>query len=410
VLDAEAYERGTSVYFPGFCIPMLPETISNDLCSLRPREDRLTFTAEMDVDAEGKVIRSRFYRSVIHSRARLTYAQVKRVLVDRDEAMRSELDEHIGQLELMEECFNRFRKRRLERGSIDFDLPEPEIQLDMQGEIEDIVRAERHTGHMMIEEFMIAANEAVASFLTERGPGCIYRIHEPPPAEKLGEFAELIHTLGYGARLKSGAGPGKLARVVKWAHGQPFERLVNHSLLRSMSQAVYSASNKGHYGLASKCYCHFTSPIRRYPDLMVHRLLGLALSEGRGSRSAGDTTKQGLQEIAEKSSRCERSAMDAEREMAKLYAAIFMQRHIGDEFDGIISHIAKFGIFVELRGFFIEGLIHVSALDDDKYVYDEEGMRFVGKRSKRAFRVGDEVRVEVFDVDVPNREIVFELV
>jgi len=409
-LDSEAYERGTSVYFPGFCIPMLPETISNDLCSLRPREDRLTFTAEMDVDAEGKVIRSRFYRSMIHSRARLTYAQVRDVLVDRDEAMRGELAEHVGELELMEECFRSLRQRRLARGSIDFDLPEPEILIDMQGEIEDIVRAERHTGHMMIEEFMIAANEAVAEFLTERGPGCIYRVHEPPPEDKLKEFAELIHNLGYGARLSHGASPGKLARVVKWAHGQPFERLVNHSLLRSMSQAVYSANNKGHFGLASSCYCHFTSPIRRYPDLMVHRLLGQALSREGGVGYGRGETKRMLQEIAEKNSRCERSAMDAEREMAKLYAALFMQRHIGDEFDGVISHVAKFGIFVELCDFFVEGLIHVGALDDDRYIYDEEGMRFVGKRGGRAFRVGDEVRVEVFDVDVPGREIVFELV
>jgi ribonuclease R len=409
-LDSEAYERGTSVYFPGFCIPMLPETISNDLCSLRPREDRLTFTAEMDVDADGRVARSRFYRSAIHSRARLTYAQVKGVLVDRDEALRGELAEQVDQLELMEECFRRLRETRLSRGSIDFDLPEPEIQLDMQGAVEDIVRADRHTGHMIIEEFMIAANEAVARFLTEKGPGCIYRIHEPPPEEKLREFAELIHNLGYGARLSGGAGPGKLARIVKWAHGKPFERLVNHSLLRSMSQAVYSPSNKGHYGLASKCYCHFTSPIRRYPDLMVHRLLSYALSQEHGTWDVGGGTKKALVEIAEKSSRCERTAMDAEREMAKLYAALFMKAHVGEEFGGIISHVAKFGIFVELRDFFVEGLIHVSALDDDRYIYDEEGMRFVGKSHRKAYRVGDEVRVEVFNVDVPNREIVFELV
>jgi ribonuclease R len=330
--------------------------------------------------------------------------------VDRDEALRGELAEHLEQLELMEECFGRLRETRLSRGSIDFDLPEPEILLDMQGAVEDIVRAERHTGHMMIEEFMIAANEAVARFLTERGPGCIYRIHEPPPDDKLREFAELIHNLGYGARLSGGAGPGKLARVVKWAHGQPFERLVNHSLLRSMSQAVYNASNKGHFGLASKCYCHFTSPIRRYPDLVVHRLLAYALSSERNTSDEIGTTKKGLQEIAEKTSRCERTAMDAEREMAKLYAALFMQAHIGEEFDGIISHVAKFGIFVELRDFFVEGLIHVSALEDDRYIYDEDGMGFVGKRHKKTFRVGDEVRVEVFEVDVPNREIVFELV
>lgn len=414
VLDGEAYERGTSVYFPGFAIPMLPEALSNDMCSLRPREDRLTFTAEMDFDAGGKMIRSRFYRSIIRSQARLTYTQVKRALIERDGDARDRLGEQVEHLELMETLFERLRERRLARGSIDFDLPEPQIVLDMQGAIEDIVRAERHAGHMMIEEFMIAANEAVAEFLTGRGAGCIYRVHEPPPEDKLGEFARLIHNLGYGGRLAPGASPGKLARIVDWARGQPFERLVNHSLLRSMSQAVYSPKNKGHYGLASKCYCHFTSPIRRYPDLMVHRLLSAALSEEHGAlRPAGARSGQApkdLEEIAEKSSRCERKAMDAEREMAKLFAALFMQRHIGDEFDGVISHVAKFGIFVELEGLFVEGLIHISAMDDDRYIYDEGGVRFVGKRHRRVFRVGDEVRVEVFEVDVPNREILFELV
>jgi ribonuclease R len=409
-LDREAFERGTSVYFPGFCLPMLPETISNDLCSLRPLEDRFCLSAEMDIDPEGRTVRSRFYRSVIRSTARLTYTDVKSVLVDQNADARKRLADQISDLEIMQDCFRRMRKRRLDRGSIDFDLPEPQIQIDMQGAIEDIVRAERHVGHMMIEEFMIAANEAVAEFLTKRHLGCIYRVHQPPPDEKLAEFAVFVHNLGYGGRISPQALPGTLAAVVRWAHGKPWERLVNHSLLRSMSQAVYSTANRGHYGLASKCYCHFTSPIRRYPDLMVHRLLSLALSGQHDAGNKGQKANKGLDDIAEQSSRCERKAMDAEREMAKLYAAIFMQGRVGEEFDGVISHVAKFGAFVELDEFFVEGLLHVNALDDDHYIYDEGGMCLMGKRSKRSYRVGDRVRIEVSDVNIADREILFELV
>ncbi len=424
-LDGEAYERGTSVYFPGYCLPMLPEALSNDICSLRPGEDRLSFTAEMDIDDNGNVINSRFYKSVIKSRARLTYTAVKEILINKEEASRKLYHDHVLHLELMEECFSRLRSRRLARGSIDFDLPEPEIIVDLQGGIEDIVRAERHTGHMMIEEFMIAANEAVAEKLSHSGMGCVYRVHEQPPEEKLKDLAALLSNLGYTGNIGAKPAPARLAKVVKWAHGKPWERLVNHTLLRSMSQAAYSAKNKGHYGLASSCYCHFTSPIRRYPDLVVHRLLATALqiSQAQSSKVKGEGTgafepsalsfqrTEGLHEIAEHSSRRERVAMDAEREMAKLYSALFMQEHLGAEFDGIVSHVAKFGVFVELEDFFVEGLIHISALDDDRYIYYDEGPSvLIGKRLGRRFRVGDEVRVEVAHVDVPNREIFFELV
>lgn len=406
-LDGEAYERGTSVYFPGDCIPMLPEALSNDLCSLRPKEDRFTVTAEMDIDVDGRVAASRFYRSVIRSRERMTYTSIKRILVERSDDERARYRELVPQFELMEKLFSRLKARRSRRGSIDFDLPEPEIVIDMQGEIADIVRAERHVGHMMIEEFMIVANEAVARFLTDHGASCIYRVHESPPAGKLREFAILLSNLGIKSHIKPGVAPGKLAKVVEMVRNRPEERLVNHMLLRSMAQAVYSPENIGHYGLASRCYCHFTSPIRRYPDLVVHRLLTRVIDEGR-PMSHGSVKR--LREIAEHCSRRERIAMEAEREMAKLHAAMFMQGQVGQEFDGIISHVTKFGFFVELVEFFVEGLVRISSLDDDRYSFQADGCVIKGKRSRRAFRIGDRVRIEVEEVDIPNREIVFLLV
>lgn len=404
-LDKTAYERATSVYFPGDCIPMLPEELSNDLCSLVPKEDRFTMTAEMDVAPDGRIVRRKFYRSVIKSRERMTYTNVKKTLVDRDEEMLSRYRELLPEFLLMEECYKRLRSRRKALGSIDFDLPEPEIETNLQGDISNIVRAERHVGHMMIEDFMIAANESVAEFLTEKKLGCMYRVHEPPPPDKLHEFSILMSNLGHKISIGRDAKSGTLAKVVEIVHGRPEERLVNHTLLRSMSQAVYSSHNKGHFGLASKCYCHFTSPIRRYPDLVVHRLLSTAL--GSGSRVSGFGSR--IQEMAEHCSGRERVAMDAEREIEKLYSAIFMQEKVGESFDGIISHVGKFGFFVELIEYFVEGIVLIAALDDDHYTFEESGSRLVGRRKKKIFRIGDRVRIEVAEVDVPNREIVFEL-
>ncbi len=403
-LDHEAYKRGTSVYFPADCIPMLPEQLSNDLCSLKPDVDRLTMTAEMDVDPHGKIVRQDFYSSVIKSRQRMTYTAVKKILVDKDEKIREQYRLLIPNFELMEECFNRLRAKRLARGSIDFDLPEPEILIDMTGDIADIVKAERHVGHMMIEEFMIAANEAVAEFLTKAKGGCVYRVHEHPDSKKLREFGILCYNLGHHVRIGEKVSPGTLARVVDQVKGKPEERLVNTSLLRSMQQAVYSAENIGHYGLASQCYCHFTSPIRRYPDLVVHRLMKIALARKCGSRPAN------LSEIAEHCSRRERIAMEAEREMAKLHVALFMKNKTGEQFEGIISHVTKFGFFVELKEYFVEGLVHLDSLPEDRYTFDEKGYSLHGKKRKKAYRIGDVVKVEVSEVDIPNREVNFTLV
>jgi ribonuclease R len=341
---------------------------------------------------------------VIKSRERMTYTSVKRILVDREPEMLVRYREIVPKFELMEECHRRIRANRVQRGSIDFDLPEPEIIMDMQGDVADIVRAERHVAHMMIEDFMIAANEAVAEFLTARKAGCVYRVHETPPPDKLREFGVLLHNLGYKFHISKEMKPGALAEIVKAVSGKPEERLVNHQMLRSMSQAVYGAENKGHFGLASRCYCHFTSPIRRYPDLVVHRLLAGVLS---GNRLGAP--KERLEEIGRHASRRERVAMEAEREMAKLYAAMFMAGKVGEEFDGIISHVTKFGFFVELIDFFVEGVVRLESLTGDRYRMSPDGMSIIGKK-KKSFKIGDTVRIAVEEVDVPMREIVFALV
>jgi len=412
ILDDEAYARSTSVYFPADCIPMLPEALSNDACSLKPNEDRFTLTAQIKIDTEGNILSADFYESVIKSVERMTYTSMKKILIEKDEEILERYKGLLGEFKVMEECFKRLRQNRLARGTIDFDLPEPEIIIDMKGEVSNIVRAERHVGHMMIEEFMIAANEAVARFLTDMKSPCIYRVHETPPEEKLKEFGILMHNLGYKFRIRKDMKPADLAKIAAAVRGKPQERLVNHMLLRSMSQAIYSDKNAGHFGLASGCYCHFTSPIRRYPDLVVHRLVKSVIGISRRKedfRKRGGMKRSNLAEICEHCSRRERMAMEAEREMAKLHACLFMRDMIGDEYDGIISHVTKFGFFVELIDYFVEGLVHISAMDDDIYSYHEQGMKFVGKKSGKVFAIGDKVCIEVEDVDVPNREVSFIL-
>ncbi len=406
LVDKEAYERGTSVYFPDTCIPMLPEVLSNEFCSLKPDEDRLCFTAEMKVNPEGKVFGTRFYKSVINSKRRLTYNAVKRALVDRNPVEIRKLGKTTDLLLLLRQCFKRLNSARKRRGSIDFGLPEPQIIIDLQGGITDIVRAERHEGHMMIEEFMVAANESVARFLTEKKSGCMFRIHDAPPKDKLVALQLLLHNLGHACDLNKSASPKTLGKIIDTVRGLPEERLVNHVLLRSMSRAIYSERNAGHFGLGLKYYCHFTSPIRRYPDLIVHRLLSLALRNSKPSKkNLGDFD---LHESGEHCSLRERSAMEAEREIAKLYASLFMQDQIGQEFEGIVSHVTKFGFFVELTEYFVEGLVHIDSLRADRFHFEEAGQMLIGKRGSK-IKIGDKLKILVLDVNVPAREIQFTL-
>jgi ribonuclease R len=401
-LDNEAYSRGTSVYFPDRAIPMFPPELSNEICCLHPRVDRLTLTAELRYDENGERRGVQFYPSVIRSDERLTYTLVRKILVDEEAELKRKFKHLLPSLELMADLCQELRRRRIGRGAIDFDLPEPEVILNLQGETEDVIRAERNLAHQIIEEFMIAANEAVAHFMEEKGFPFIYRIHEPPKKEAIDEFRRFISHLGYKMRKESDHSPKEFQRVLSDIKGRPEERVVNEILLRSMKWAKYSAKNLGHFGLASDGYTHFTSPIRRYPDLIVHRLLKRVLS-----KKEVKIPEEVLANKADHLSNRERVAMEAEREILGRYRVRFMKDKIGEEFEGIISGVAAFGFFVELRDIFVEGLVRVTSLHDDYYQYHEKRYCLVGERTHKTFRIGDEVKVRVDRVDVERRHIDF---
>jgi ribonuclease R len=408
-LDREAYLRGTSVYFPDRCIPMLPEELSNGICSLNPQVERLSLTAEMLFTRTGTMKEASFYPSVIRSDARLTYTIVRKILVDGDAEALAAHQALVPDLEVMRELALRLMEKRNKRGSIDFDLPEPQIILDLQGETVDIIKAERNLAHRIIEEFMLAANEAVASHLEARHIPSLYRVHEPPDPAKLADFKEFIFNFGYQFRMEEErVDPRELQRLLAEAEGKPEERMINEVLLRCMKQARYSHENLGHFGLAARCYTHFTSPIRRYPDLVVHRML-------RGEL-AGSFTEQELgrlaathPETAEHTSRRERVAMEAEREIVALKKVQFMREKIGDTFDGYITGVTAFGFFVELIDLFVEGMVHISTLKDDFYRYVEKQHSLVGERLRQSFRIGDRVTVLVAAVSLERKQVEFVL-
>ena len=414
-LDRDAYLRGTSVYFPDRCIPMLPERLSNGICSLNPQVDRLTMTAEMLFDRSGRMLESEFYPSVIHSSHRLTYTAVKQVIVDGTAGVIGDFPATERMLLEMKELALILMGMRRSRGSIDFDLPEPEIIIGLTGQTEGIIRAERNLAHQLIEEFMLAANEAVASFITTRSIPFLYRIHENPDPAKLINFQEFIFGFGYEFKLADNrVNPAELQRLLNEVDGKPEERMLNYALLRCMKQARYAALNLGHFGLASDCYCHFTSPIRRYPDLVVHRILKATLGatasqlkEG-GSRELSIVTAN-LSEIADHTSKRERVAMEAERDIVDLKKIQYMQKHVGEEFKGYISGVTAFGLFVELEELFVEGLVHITTLEDDIYSYLEKRHALVGRSAGQTLRIGDGVTVKVAAVSPATRRIEFLL-
>jgi len=402
-LDLEARARGTSVYFPDRVVPMLPEELSNGICSLKPAEDRLVKAVRLELDARGRLVAASFGDAVIRSAARLTYTQVRQALVDGDPSVRAALGGLLEPLERAEALARLLIARRRARGSIDFDLPEAEVVLDLRGRPADIVRAERSIAHQMIEEFMLAANEAVARELARRGLPFPHRVHEPPAADSVAALARFLEGFGLRLRLEEGRPtPAAFQAVLEQVQGRPEERLVNTVLLRSMQQARYAAEPFGHFGLATDCYTHFTSPIRRYPDLVVHRLLDVAL--GGSGRVPPD-----LVAIAEESSRRERVAMEAEREIVQLKKIQFMQDKVGQVYEGFVSGVAPFGFFVELRDVFVEGLVHVTALGGDFYEHVEGQHLLRGRRTRRTYRVGDPVTVRVAGVSVERRTIDFVL-
>jgi ribonuclease R len=404
-LDEEAYDRGTSVYFPDRAVHMFPSELSTGLCSLNPQVDRLVQSCLMEVDRRGAVVRYELHDGVIHSNARMTYTDVNAILTDRDPATIERYKELIPLFETMHELFGILNKRRHRRGSIDFDLKEPEIVLDDEGLVEAIIAAERNVAHRIIEEFMLLANETVAEHLDAHDVPTLYRIHEEPDPLKVAEFEEFVTTLGYSlAAPPDGVKPRHFQKLVEKMKGTPEEKPIAFLMLRTMQKARYDEQNLGHFGLAAEHYTHFTSPIRRYPDLVVHR----TLRESRHHQMTEDRQDEltdDLPEIARHTSERERRADDAERELVQWKKVRFMADKVGDEFDGYITGVTAFGLFIELIEHFVEGLVHVSTMADDYYRFVERAHVLHGENTGRVYRLGDRVTVQVIKVDMERRQI-----
>jgi len=405
-IDVEARKRGTSIYFPDRVIPMLPKELSEELCSLRPGVERLAFTAEMDFNRNGERLDSKFYPSLIKSNERMTYTSVGKILVDNDTHERRKYDYLLNDFNLMSELCGILRKKRFERGSLDFDLPEPEVLLDMQGRPEAIVRSERNFAHIIIEEFMIAANEAVAEYLSELEAPNLYRIHEEPDTIKMEGILKYLKS-SRGAQHITRRRPKDFSALLREVKGRPEEEIVNYMVLRSLKQAKYSTLNVGHFGLASEYYSHFTSPIRRYPDLIVHRILREVLHKKHIAEKRKQELDALLPDIAFNSSLMERRSGDAEHEVINAMRVWFMKDKVGDEFKGKVVNVTPYGLKVRLNDFYVEGFLHVSFMTDDYYEFNEKTMSLYGKNTKRSFTIGKELMVRVDKVDMEEREIVF---
>jgi ribonuclease R len=405
-LDKDAYERGTSIYFPGRVIPMLPEKISNNLCSLIPDQDRLAFTAILDFDRQGNTTKKRFIKSIIRSHKRFTYTTVRQILIDNDQDVRRDHKPFLTPLKWAGELAIILQKLRKERGAIGFTLPEPDIGLDETGRISTIGRAERNFAHEIIEQFMLSANEAVAETFTEHSVNALYRIHERPDPIKVQEFTGFAKTLGLNLP-KHREDPDWFGQVLDMVKSTPKEYVVNNLLLRTMQQARYDARNVGHFGLAATDYTHFTSPIRRYPDLLVHRALYDFIS--RSSENKKNLSPENLKIIGPFLSTRERVAVSAEREMNDRLKVRYMQDKTGESFDAVISGVNGFAFFVELLELFISGSVAIGELRDDYYIYDQKNHRLMGERSAKMYRMGDLVRVTLLDVDPRKNRINFTL-
>jgi len=404
-IDREAFERGFTFYLPDRALHMLPERLSADLCSLKPEEDKLAFTCEMVFSPKGDLLWYDIYESVIRSKARLTYDEALRLIVG-DPVLEKRYPHLVEPLRLMEDLYRILSYRRWERGSIDFDLPEAEVIVDEYGEPTAIVPYQRHIAHRIIEHFMISANETVAKHLEMVGYPCLYRIHEKPDMKKVENLLEILEGLGYKVK-KPSLEPKFFQKIIEDFEGRDEENLVRFLTLRSMMKARYSPHNLGHFGLASDGYTHFTSPIRRYADLVVHRLLKKAI---RGEKIDYDKTVEYLEMVGEHLSIQEELAEDVEREAIDRLKARLMKSRIGEEFEGIITGVASFGFFVEIKDYLVEGLVSITSLKDDQYIYDESAHRLVGYRTGKVYRLGDKVRVKLVSVDEERAKLDFVLV
>ena len=394
-LDEEARRRGTSVYFPGRVLPMFPEKLSNDLCSLRPNVKRLVQSAILDFDQEGAVTSVRFADGIIRSAARLTYTQVERV-IDGEKRVPGVPQRVVPMLLLGNRLRRLLEQRRHERGSIDFDLPEPQILLDVEGVMTGVAIEPRNRAHRLIEEFMLAANEAVAGFLDRKVGVCVYRVHEPPESTKLETLAHFVERFGVPfPRDASAVTSQHYQQLLDRVEGRPEARLVGSVALRSMKQARYSVENDGHFSLASPCYCHFTSPIRRYPDLLVHRLL----REVRKGRRPTAEEIDRLAELAANCSELERNAEAAERELLSWKKVAFIADKVGQDFEAAVTGVAPFGLFLQLESNLVEGLLRVDRLGDERFEFDDRRVELQGQQTGRTYRLGDRLRVRVERVD-----------
>jgi ribonuclease R len=405
-LDREALKRGTSVYLVDRVIPMLPEKLSNQICSLKPHRTRLTYSVIMELDPQGERLNYKIAESVIQSKSKLNYDEVQEFF---DKGISTKNIKGLeDDLASMLTLSRKLLEKRMAKGSLDFDLPEARVVLGKDGKIKEILETERLESHRLIEEFMLLANRTIAEHVSRVSVPFLYRVHEEPDKDKLEAFSDFVSTLGYSFPVSGKIRPKRIQRFLKSVEGKPEEELVNEILLRALKRACYQPENVGHFGLAFSHYTHFTSPIRRYPDLLVHRLLK-ELESGQYNYQRQNQMRKRLPRIGEITSERERMADEAERESIKIKQVEFMQDKLGEEYEGLISGVVPFGFFVRLDHLLAEGLVRVSSLDDDYYIFDERRQRWVGRATKRIYKLGDRVKVQVVRVDKDRKEIDFVL-
>lgn len=406
-LDTEALRRGTSVYLVDRVVPMLPKRLSNGICSLNPQIERLTLSCDMEIDSKGKVVKYEIFESVIKTKERMTYKNVNKILTDKDTEVIERYKELVPNFELMHELMQILNKRRYNRGSIEFEFEETKIILDEKGRPIEIRPYERGISEQIIEEFMLVCNETIAEDMFWKEIPFVYRVHEDPNPEKIEAFNEFIFNFGYHLKGIAEIHPKTLQQLNDKIKGTREERIISTLMLRSLKKARYTSANLGHFGLAARYYCHFTSPIRRYPDLMIHRIIKEYL-HGKLAGSRLSELHGKIEQIADHCSLRERAAEEAERDVEDLKKAEYMKERIGEEYEGIVSSVTSFGMFVELENT-IEGMIRISNIDDDYYTFDDKHHILLGERSKRTFRIGDTLKIRVDKVDIANKTIDFVL-
>jgi ribonuclease R len=409
-LDREAFERGTSVYFPGRAVPMLPERLSNGICSLNPQVERLTFSCEIEIDKRGRFVDRKVFKSVIKTKERMTYTAVNAILTERTPELTERYRPLLPEFERMHELYEVLRKRREARGSIDFDLPSADVLLGESGEIEAIQASQRNVAHRLIEEFMLAANEVVATELVMANQPGVYRVHQQPDPQKLEDLKSVLKEFKITLRGDvEEIRPGELQRVMKAVQGTPEERFLTEIVLRSMKRAFYDPESLGHFALALQHYCHFTSPIRRYPDLIVHRMLARLVANGPMIGKELEKVEAQLPQAAQQSSERERRAEEAEREVLEWKKVIFMRDKVGEKFAGRVTGVMPFGLFVELDEIFVQGMVPIATVGGDFWQFAEREHRLRGESTGRELRLGDRVMVEVKSIDEDRHQIEFRL-